>query len=113
LTLNGRYFSSVYNKFRVSTPRSANHCWKDGFEQRYADLLAAMQSGAVVAVNNLWGMSILEDKALLALFRRPEFRSEFSTEELSLIDEHVLWTARLEEGRPAAVRAGEQAASGH
>jgi hypothetical protein len=69
---NGNPISLTYNKFRISVPTSQNHCWRDGFEQRYAAYLQAVEQGAVVSVNNMFGMAVSEDKGLLALWSDPE-----------------------------------------
>lgn len=99
ITEGDKPLSLIYNKFRVSTPRSRNHCWRDGFEQRYAAYLEAQHQQAVVAVNNLGGMTIAEDKALLGLLFHPDFAELFDQRDRRFIDEHVLWTARLTEGK--------------
>tara|TARA_R110002096_G_scaffold173997_4_gene349590 strand:+ start:28325 stop:29725 length:1401 start_codon:yes stop_codon:yes gene_type:complete len=91
------YLSATYNKFRVSTPDSPNHCWKAGFEERYPAYLRAQDEGVVVTINNLCGMTIAEDKGLLALLRRPEFQELMSPEEQALVQHSVLWTERLED----------------
>ncbi|MEM0970387.1 MAG: hypothetical protein AAGJ31_13605, partial [Verrucomicrobiota bacterium] len=96
LSFRGQRISASYNKFRVSTPDSQNHCWKRGFEERYEAFLQAQQEGVFVSVNNLCGMSIAEDKGMLALFFEPEIRELFSRTELSLIDQCIPWTGRLE-----------------
>lgn len=54
-THHGEPFSLCYDKFRISVPTSRNHCWRGGFEQRYAGFLAAQQAGLIAAVNNLAG----------------------------------------------------------
>ena len=99
LAHGGRELSLTYNKFRISTPRSPNHCWKDGFEQRYAAFLAGQRDGAIVSVNNLAAMSVLEDKSLLALLRDPQVTAELDEADRRFLDDHILWTARLEDGR--------------
>jgi hypothetical protein len=98
LRYNDQAVSLTYNKFRVSTRSSPHHCWRDGFAQRYAAFLAAQQNGRVVSVNNLGGMSLAEDKSFLAVFANPEVRDLLSADEQLILDEHLLWTARLEEG---------------
>jgi hypothetical protein len=98
LLYNDQVVSLAYNKFRVSTPNSPNHCWKDGFAERYAAFLAAQKAGTVVSVNNLAGMALAEDKALLAAFADPEIRELLWADEQVLVDSHLLWTARLEKG---------------
>jgi hypothetical protein len=89
------YISASFNKFRISTPDSPNHCWKRGFEERYSAFLEAQKAGAFVSVNNLCGMSIAEDKGLVGLFFDPQIRQLLSDEEIELIDQCVPWTARL------------------
>ncbi len=92
---NGRYISLIYNKFRVSTPHSENHCWRDGFEKRYDDWLRAQQDGAVVSINNLYGIALAEDKSLLALFQDEEVLSQLTPKQQNFAREHIPWTARL------------------
>lgn len=94
----GRPISLTWNKIRVSTPYSPNHCWKPGFEQRYTHFLSGLSDQAMVSVNNLVAATVAEDKGLLALFHRPEFRSQLDDRERQFIDTHVLWTARLKPG---------------
>lgn len=98
LLYGDQVISLTYNKFRVSTPESPNHCWRDGFAQRYEAFLAAQQNGGVVSVNNLGGIALAEDKSFLAILADPEIRALFSADEQLLLDEHVLWTARLQKG---------------
>jgi hypothetical protein len=97
LTWRGAALSLVYQKFRISVPTSANHCWRDGFEQRYAGLLAATRADAAVAVNNLAALCISEDKSLLALLAEPEVLAELTPAQRKFVEEHVLWTTRLGE----------------
>lgn len=92
------YLSLVYNKFRISTPHSPNHCWRDGFEARYAAFLQAQRTGQVVSVNNLAGMALGENKALLAVLHDPLMQQEFSADQRQLVQDHILWTARLADG---------------
>jgi hypothetical protein len=99
LHCNGQYLSMVYNKFRISTPNSPNHCWRDGFQSRYAAFLSAQRDGRVVSVNNLVGMTIAENKALLGTLHDPDIYQRFSPAQQQLIDDHILWTRRLTEGR--------------
>jgi hypothetical protein len=99
LTHEGRYLSLVYNKFRISTPNSPNHCWRDGFESRYSAFLEAQKEGLVVSVNNLVGLTVGESKALLAVLRHPEVQRELSDDDKRLIENHVLWTARLQDAQ--------------
>jgi hypothetical protein len=98
LLYNDQVISLTYNKFRTSTPESPNHCWSDGFAQRYAAFLAAQQNGNIVSVNNLGGIALAEDKSLLAVFADEDVRQLLSADERRLVDEHLLWTARLEHG---------------
>lgn len=98
LVVGEHYLSLICNKFRISTPDSPNHCWKRGFESRYAPFLAAQRNGHVVSVNNLVAMSLAENKAILALLRDASIQSELTDDQRSLVDRHVLWTARLEPG---------------
>jgi hypothetical protein len=95
-----KYLSLAYNKFRVSVPTSHNHYWKEGFEERYPALLAAMVSGSVVAANNFFGMSLGEDKSVLALLQAPEISALLTDSERQFVQEHVTWTVRLED-KPA------------
>ncbi len=97
LTHQAEVVSAAFNKFRISTPDSANHCWTRGFEERYADFLGAQRDGVFVPVNNLCGMSVAEDKELLGLFFDPELTADLPAEDRELIREQVLWTSRLEE----------------
>ena len=89
--------SATYNKFRIATPNSPNHCWKDGFEERYRSFLQATQDGAVVTVNGICGMSVAEDKGLLGLLFDEEFNELLTPDERRLVDCSVPWTARLED----------------
>jgi len=89
------YISASFNKFRISTPDSPNHCWKRGFEERYSAFLEAQRVGAFVSANNLCGLSIAEDKGLIGLFFCPEIRRLLTDEEIELINQCVPWTARL------------------
>ncbi|NIL97336.1 MAG: glutathionylspermidine synthase family protein, partial [Planctomycetales bacterium] len=98
LCYQDHYFSLVYNKFRISTPHSPNHCWRDGFAARYAAFLQAQQAGKVVSVNNLAGLALGENKALLALLHDPVFQGELSAAQRQLVEDHILWTARLADG---------------
>lgn len=91
------HLSATYNKFRVSTPDSPNHCWGAGFEERYPAFLKAQNDGAVVTINNLCGMTVAEDKGLLGLLRRPEFLELMTPEERALVHQCVPWTERLED----------------
>lgn len=103
---DGEPISICYDKFRISVPKSRNHCWRDGFERRYAGFLAAQAAGAVVAVNNLAAQTIAEDKSLLATLASPEAAELLSADERDFVARHVLWTARLEASR--VVRHGEE-----
>lgn len=98
-THNGEPISLCYDKFRISVPTSKNHCWRAGFEKRYAGFLSAQQAGAIVAVNNLAAQTIAEDKSLLATLALPEVAKLLSADERSFVAENVLWTARLEDQR--------------
>ena len=91
--------SLAYQKFRISVPTSANHCWRDGFEQRYADLLEATQADAIVAVNNLAALCVCEDKSLLGLLAEQEVLAELTPAQRQFVGSHVLWTRRLGEQR--------------
>ena len=95
LTHRGRSISLAYNKFRISVPTSRNHCWRPGFEARYASYLRAMADGAAVSVNNLYAMTLGEDKGLLALWSDPELAASFTAEERSFVERHVAWTCPL------------------
>jgi len=97
LCFDDRPISVSSNKFRVSTPESPNHCWKTGFEERYAAFLAAQKEGAFVSINNLCGSSVAEDKGLLSLFREPEIEAILTARERELAASCIPWTARLEE----------------
>ncbi|MEX2186535.1 MAG: hypothetical protein WD875_07065 [Pirellulales bacterium] len=103
---DGRPISLCYDKFRISVPTSGNHCWRDGFERRYAGFLAAQASGAIVAVNNLAAQTIAEDKSLLATLASSEAAEILSADDRRFVAENVLWTARLEDRR--VVRRGEE-----
>ncbi len=96
---DGEPISLAYDKFRVSVPTSGNHCWREGFERRYAGFLAAQASGAIVAVNNLAAQTIAEDKSLLATLASAEAAEVLSAEDRQFVAENVLWTARLDGGR--------------
>jgi hypothetical protein len=96
---DGENVSLTYNKIRIATPGSPNHCWQNGFETRYRGFLEAIRKQAVVSVNNLCAASIGEDKGLLALLFRREFRNQLTTDDCRFIDDHVLWTARLDDER--------------
>ena len=63
--MRGEPISATFNKLRISTPRSPNHCWCDGFEERYASFLSALADNAVTSINNLCALTVGEDKALL------------------------------------------------
>jgi len=91
--------SLTLNKIRISTANSPGWNWKAGFEDRYAGFLAAMNNGAMASVNNLAGLTIGEDKGLLQVLQQPEFQANLDPAQQEFIAEHVLWTARLEEGR--------------
>lgn len=95
LTHEGRPISLAYNKFRISVPTSRNHCWRPGFEDRYAAYLRAAADGAVVSVNNLYAMTLGEDKGLMALWSDPELRRQFSRQERAFVERHVAWTRPL------------------
>jgi hypothetical protein len=95
---NGEYLSLVYNKFRVSNAASPNHCWRDGFESRYAAFLTAQKEGQVVSVNNLVGMTVAENKALLGALHDPAIQQRLTEQQRQLVTESVLWTRRLGEG---------------
>ncbi|MFP6669428.1 MAG: hypothetical protein VB876_19105 [Pirellulales bacterium] len=97
LFCNGEYLSLVYNKFRVSNAQSPNHCWRDGFQSRYASFLAAQQSGHVVSVNNLVGMTVGENKALLGALYEPAIHQRLTESQRRFIDENIPWTRRLED----------------
>ncbi len=90
-----QYLSLVYNKFRISTPGSPYHCWREGFESRYAAFLEAQQAGQVVSVNNLAGLALGENKALLAALHDPALQQDLTDDQRQLVRDHVLWTARL------------------
>jgi hypothetical protein len=101
LRLGGRPVSATFNKFRLSTPASPHHCWKPGFEQRYAGFLAGLEAGAMASLNNLTALSVAEDKGLLALLHQPEFQQGLSADDRAFVEAHVAWTARLRgDGRP-------------
>lgn len=103
VTLHGRPISLTWNKIRISTPNSPNHCWKSGFEHRYQHFLTGVRDQAMVSVNNLVAATVAEDKGLLALFHDSDFRRGLDDQQLQFVDNHVLWTARLEPG-PAVYR---------
>lgn len=87
--------SLSYNKMRISTPQSPNHCWRDGFEKRYAAFLDATQSENFVSVNNLCAMSIAEDKSLLNHIRSPALRHLFNDDEQQFLNDHIAETIPL------------------
>jgi len=95
LLLNDQRVTLTYNKFRISTPGSPNHCWQDGFDQRYAAYLHAQQNGCVASVNNLVAMVLAEDKSLLRAVAEPDVLALLDSTERDLVDRHWLWTARL------------------
>jgi hypothetical protein len=105
-THQGEAISLCYDKFRISVPTSRNHCWREGFERRYAGFLAAVKSGTIAAVNNLAAQTIAEDKSLLATLALPEVAEVLSESDRRFVADNVLWTARLEAGR--AMRRGEE-----
>lgn len=94
----GTAYRVTFNKLRISTPESPNHCWKPGFEKRYEGLLSAIGADAVAPVNNLCALSVAEDKGVLALLFQDDARSILTADECRFIDEHVQWTARLRDG---------------
>lgn len=106
LSHRGDRISLTFNKLRVSTAGSPNHCWKEGFATRYAAMLAAFDKGAVVAVNGLCALTLAEDKGLFSLLHEPEVRAILSAGERSFIDETVPWTARVRDGE--AYRHGDR-----
>jgi len=85
----------MYNKLRISTPHSPNHCWSPGFETRYHDFLAAAVDRAVPMLNGLPALTIAEDKGLLTVLSAPDFQAELSEADRSFIDTHIAATARL------------------
>ena len=91
--------SLTYNKFRISTPNSTNHCWKHGFEKRYANYLEAQKQRDVVSVNNVGGMLLAEDKSLLAAMHSETMQELLTEAERQLVEMHVLWTAKLQPGQ--------------
>jgi hypothetical protein len=91
----GQPVSLMFNKVRVSTANSPKHHWKPGFETRYAGFLEAIRQDAAVAVNNLAGLTVAEDKGLLEILRLPEFASQLSPEQRRFVEDYVLWTARM------------------
>jgi hypothetical protein len=105
-THRGDPISLCYDKFRISIPTSKNHCWREGFEQRYAGFLAAQLAGAIVAVNNLAVQTIAEDKSLLAVLAIPEMAEVLSAADRQFVAELVLWTARLQPG--PTIRHGQE-----
>lgn len=95
---DGRPVSLSYNKIRVSTAQSPNHCWKAGFEQRYHDFLEGIRCGTFVSVNNLVCATLGEDKTLLSVLRSPEFSSTLSVAQREFVDRFILWTVPLKPG---------------
>jgi hypothetical protein len=91
--------SVAFNKVRISTPASPNHCWRAGFEDRYASLLRASQQGRVAMINNIAALTIAEDKGLLAFLHSPLARTVLSAEERAFVEEAIPWTCRLDRGR--------------
>lgn len=106
VTHRGEPISLAYDKFRISVPTSRNHCWRDGFERRYAAFLAAQQAGAFTAVNNLAAQTIAEDKSLLGILALPDTAAVLSDADRQFVADNVLWTARLQPGR--VVRGGAE-----
>ncbi len=98
LVYRGQPISLTYNKFRISVPTSQNHCWREGFEDRYAAYLAAVAQGAVVSVNNFYGMALGEDKGILALWSDPDFVHELTPRERIFVERHVAYTRPLVQG---------------
>ncbi|MCC9608012.1 hypothetical protein LOC69_19260 [Blastopirellula sp. JC733] len=96
---DGDFISLSYNKIRVSTPDSSNHCWRAGFEKRYAPFLSAVVDQAFVSVNNLVAATIAEDKTLLEVLHAPAFQKTLSGDQRDFITRHVMWTARLQPGK--------------
>ncbi len=94
----GQPISLTYHKFRLSVPQSRNHCWRDGFQARYQAWLDAQAAQAMVGINNLYGMTLGEDKTLLSVFQLEEFRQTLSPEDLTFLDTTVAWTVPLAEG---------------
>jgi hypothetical protein len=88
--------SMTYNKFRISTENSERIGWKPGFEQRYWAFLEAHKRSSFVSVNNLCSLTIPEDKAFLHVFFDEHFRDTLSPTQRLLIDNHLLWTTKLE-----------------
>ena len=72
LMLGSQVLSLVYNKFRISTPKSRNHCWQSGLRESLCTISSPSQQGhEVVSVNNFGGMLLAEDKSLLAVLHEP------------------------------------------
>ncbi len=90
--------SLTFNKVRVSTENSPGWNWKAGFEHRYAGFLAGITGGATASVNNLAAMTIGEDKALLGVLLSPDFQAQLDPSQREFLAEHVLFTARLQDG---------------
>jgi hypothetical protein len=88
--------SMTYNKFRISTENSERIGWKPGFEQRYWAFLEAHNRSSFVSVDNLCSLTIPEDKAFLRVFFDEHFRDTLSPAQRLLIDNHLLWTTKLE-----------------
>ncbi len=106
LTFDGKHLyhqrdriSVIFNKLRISTPQSSNHCWRDGFEDRYRALLDAVRTGAVVSINSLASLTVAEDKGMLAHLHDPTLRAILSPAERDFVDEMIPWTARLVAGK--------------
>ena len=97
LIAEGRPVSLTCNKFRISTPNSPNHCWREGFEGRYAAFLTAQREKQVVSINNLCGMTIAEDKSLLSLLWDEHYLSRMAPEQRRFVEQHVLWTQPLDD----------------
>lgn len=95
LSYKGVRVSATYNKFRISTPKSPNHCWREGFESRYDAFLRAHQDNAMATLNSICAMSIAEDKGMLALFFEPEIRTLLSEEDRAFLDALVPRTSHL------------------
>ena len=104
LTYESQLVSLTYNKIRISTPATPNQGWRPGFQERYADFLRGIETGAMCSVNNLCALSVAEDKSLMWVMQQPEFQQTLNSAERAFLDEHLLWTWPLREN--PAVRGG-------
>ncbi|WP_025038551.1 hypothetical protein [Bradyrhizobium sp. DOA9] len=87
---DGDAIQLTYNKVDVRDVMAAHEC---------SEYLEACARQEVVSINPWIAQWILSDKAILALFSDPRFRSNFSSEHVSLIERHVPWTRVIRPGQ--------------